>query len=311
MDATAGDTQEHGEAQVRPHAGRTPRRRAPDTVPFWGADAKIPVIREPSPVVGPSAPAPRPVAVAAPVAAPASAPAPAVAARPSALPARPDVYAVDRTVDHTVDEPLPRRRDAARDDGPRRIRPATALGAAGLLVLVAGLATPFVLSGPFGGTPDAAPVPAPPGTVTTYVPTVSGSAPVAVGTAAATTAPAATTTAGATDRPTAAATRTAASTPTARTTPAARRTTVTAIVTTTVAPATTQASTRPGEVFVDPAQYVGRQEDPVRAELEARGLDTADSWAFDTGRPRGTVVEVRPSGWVRDGGDVRVYVAWS
>ncbi|WP_198950486.1 hypothetical protein, partial [Kineosporia sp. A_224] len=55
MDATAGDTQDHGEAQERPPAGRAPRRRAPDATPFWGADAKIPVIRRPSPVVGPKA----------------------------------------------------------------------------------------------------------------------------------------------------------------------------------------------------------------------------------------------------------------
>jgi hypothetical protein len=178
------------------------------------------------------------------------------------------------------------------------------LGAAGLLLLVGGLATPFLLRGPFGAPrDDAAPAPARTGTVTTYVPTVSGSAPVALGTAASTvvaTAP--------TSRPATAARRTTAAA-TGRTGPTVRRTTVT--VTATAAPTTTQPSTRPGEVFVDPAQYLGRPEDPVRAELEARGLDTADSWAFDTGRPRGTVVEVRPSGWVRDGGDVRVYVAWS
>lgn len=328
----------------RPDAVRRRPPVNPDTRPFWLKDLKAPVIREPSPVLGAHglAPAPaEPVPVTpAPVTPAAGAPVPAPRLRQPDIPTQqppqqpsqqppPVRQAVDlsvpvRTPAEPVDlptvavvdlpaappparTPLPRRRDLARRTRSRRVRPATVLGAAGALVVVLGLGLPFLLNRPFGDesvtiTPSS-PTPSGPvsgGTptsrVTTYTPTASGPA-----------SPAATTTS-------ATSTRTRTTTRAARVT--AAPTTVRTVTRTVVATkpprrTTTPATTTPGEVFIDSKDYAGRPLLDVRNDLLDRGVTPVDNWVHGTGKPYGTVVEIRPSGWVADRSVVYVWVAAS
>ncbi|WP_198954958.1 PASTA domain-containing protein [Kineosporia sp. R_H_3] len=286
---------------------------ADDTLAFWEREVRIPIIREPSPVLGDVpvvAAAVTPVVPAAPPAAPTA---------PAGPPEEPPVpEAVEPEQPWAVAPPRPPVEElfvigGGEPPAARRVLARTAFVFAGAVVAV-GAAVPFLLGGLPGGdaTVSLAETTASPSAavesaardsvVTTYVPTVSGSVPVG------------TPTANAAERQTAEPT---ASTTTRRTTrPAATPSRTTSRPKPPAAPTRTRPSgpsqpgPRPGQVYVDAAAYVGRPLDRVRRDLEALGLRVQDAPAFGTGKPRGEVVGLRPGGWVDAGSTVRVFFAW-
>jgi serine/threonine-protein kinase len=70
----------------------------------------------------------------------------------------------------------------------------------------------------------------------------------------------------------------------------------------------TTTTTRPGQVYVDAATYLGRPYAEVNAALRALGLTSFGRW-IRSPQPFGTVVGVRPTGWVPRGSTVQLSVS--
>ncbi|WP_143448679.1 PASTA domain-containing protein [Kineosporia sp. A_224] len=293
---------------------------ADDTPAFWEREVRIPIIREPSPVLGDVPVAAAAVVPEAPVETPVESP----VEPPAATAAEAPVAAPDETPAVTSPEqpwavvpPRPPVEElfvlgSGEPPAARRVLARTAFVFAGAVVAV-GAAVPFLLGGLPGGdaTVSLAETTASPSAavesaardsvVTTYVPTVSGSVPVATPTAKPAERQAAEPTASTTTRRTTRPAATTSRTPSRSSAPAPTRTRPRG---------PSQPAPRPGQVNVDPAAYVGRPLDQVRRDLEALGLRVVDGPAFGTGRPRGEVVGVRPGGWLDAGSTVRVSFAW-